>query len=192
MTTSRMYKFLAAGLVGLMLVAASLSGIVLVGAQEETEEAPTEFNISLQEFQFKVEGQDAGSAIELEAGKLYQFNVTNIGTLTHEVLIGQNAIMVGEGMHHDYDGAMLADVEVAITGETESGEFAIGVTGLNEFELAPRQSLSITFTLPDEKAGEWEMGCFVFVNPDDTEENPGPAHYDVGMHIPIIVSAAME
>jgi hypothetical protein len=129
----------------------------------------------------------------LEVGKDYALHFTNNGTLTHEVLIGSQPIVIEGGFHHDFTDSLLQDVEVEITGEMNDAEFAIGVTGLIEFEMAPLQELQIQFTLPETAIGEWELGCFVSLNPDTaTEENPGAGHYDAGMHLIVNVVAASE
>jgi len=46
-----------------------------------------------------------------------------------------------------------------------------------------------TFTLPDTKVGDWEMGCFISIKPDAPDDDPGAGHYDIGMHIPVSVVA---
>jgi uncharacterized cupredoxin-like copper-binding protein len=158
-------------------------------AQDATPEPTPVINVTMNEYKFQIEGQDADTALQLEAGKEYEMHFKNGGTLKHEVLIGSSAIEIKDGFHHDFNNLILSDVEVEISGEMDGKDFAIGVPGLNEFELNPGQELTIHFTLPEDKVGDWEMGCFVSVNPDAPEDDPGAGHYDLGMHISVNVVA---
>lgn len=37
-------------------------------------------------------------------------------------------------------------------------------------QVEPGETVEVTFTLPEDRAGEWEIGCFE------------PGHYEAGMH----------
>lgn len=166
-----------------------------VFAQDETTPAPDaaiEFNITMTDYNFVVDGLEANQPLQLEAGQAYRLHVMNNSTtmMAHEVLMGRNANTLEGGFKHDYAEPMLSDVEVVLTSQMDGKDFLIGVAGLNEFELSVGQEMTLEFTLPDDKVGDWEIGCFEFLSMENTEENPGPTHYDVGMHLPIEVSAA--
>lgn len=178
-------------LVGVILSIITSSAVFSLLAQDAGAEPEDAINFTLSEYKIEIEGQGDNSALELETGKEYTLHFTNGGTLTHEVLIGSDPIVIADNYHHDFANLLLADVEVSITGEMNGAEFAIGVAGLNEFEINPGQEMTITFTLPDDKVGEWEMGCFVSLDPNAPEDDPGAGHYDVGMHIPVTVVAGM-
>ncbi len=178
------FKF---GTIGLLLLGLGLLVALPVAAQDMST---TVINVTLNEYHFIVEGQELDQPLQLESGTEYQIHFTNEGTLTHEVLIGSGPIDIGNEIHHDFEEALLGDVEVSVTGQMNDEEFVIGVAGLNEFELDPGQALDITFTLPDSKIGTWEIGCFVSVNLDAPADNPGVGHYDLGMHLPVEVVAA--
>lgn len=177
---------------GLLLLAAFISGLSVMAQEDEIEPEAIVFDISLIEYQIVINGLQPGDSLELEAGQPYTFNFVNDGTGEHEILFGQNAIELMEGSHLDYEVSLLDDVEVSISGLMGDKNFIIGVTGLIEFEVYPGQELSFTFTLPEDKVGEWEMGCFIFLNADATEENPSPTHFDVAMHRAIHVVSASE
>ncbi len=180
-------------MVKLLLVVAICTIVPFVALSAPSKQKPDEpvsFNISMSEYKYVVEGQKEGEAIKLETGKPYRFIFHNMGTGEHEALIGHEPKILG-GFKHDFTNNLLEDVETTITnGEEESG-FTIGAAGFNEFEILVKQTLAIEFTLPDEKVGDWELGCFVSLDPNAPEDNPGAGHYDVGMHLPINVVKGM-
>lgn len=166
-----------------------------VFAQDETTPAPdsaVEFNITMNDYNFAIAGQDATQPLQLQAGQMYRLHLTNGSTVKtpHEILFGKNPNVVAGTSHLDYADPMLADVEVLFSGTNNGADFTFAANGMKELEMAPGQELTLEFTLPDAKVGDWEMGCFEFLNLASTDENPGPSHYDVGMHLPIVVSAA--
>ncbi|MEP6987172.1 MAG: hypothetical protein ABI970_16315 [Chloroflexota bacterium] len=168
----------------------AVSGIVplvaLSAPVKQAADEPTVLTINVSEYKYVVDGLKEGDPIKLETGKPYQLVFTNAGTGEHEALFGSEPKILN-GFKHDFTNNLLEDVETTITdGQDESG-FTIGATGLAEFEIIVKQKLAIEFTLPDDKVGEWEMGCFVSLDPKAPEDNPGAGHYDVGMHIPVIV-----
>jgi uncharacterized cupredoxin-like copper-binding protein len=139
------------------------------------------------EYQFQVEGQDLGTPLELKTGEAYKLHFTNAGKLPHEVLLGKDPIEVKPRVHLDLEENLLQDVEVTIEGKMNDQDFEIVAPGLIEIQMMPSQELTLVFTLPEEKAGDWLMSCFTFVDPKATDENPGATHHDVGMHLPITV-----
>ena len=171
----------------ILLISAVVPYVVLSSPTKQASEEPTTFNISMSEYKYTVEGQKEGDPIRLETGKPYRFIFHNMGTGEHEALIGQEPKTIAGGFKHDFTNNLLDDVETTITNGQEKSGFTIGATGLAEFELLIKQDLAIEFTLPDDKVGDWELGCFVSLDPNATEENPGSGHYDVGMHLPVLV-----
>ncbi|MBA3873855.1 MAG: hypothetical protein H0X30_32385 [Anaerolineae bacterium] len=170
---------------------AAISAVVpFVALSAPVKQAATEpviFNITMSEYKFAVDGQKDGDPIRLETGKPYRFIFHNIGTSQHEALIGQKPKIITGGFKHDFTTNLLEDVETTITNGQETSGFTIGAAGLAEFELLTKQDIAIEFTLPDDKVGDWEMGCFVSLDPNATDDNPGAGHYDVGMHLPVTV-----
>jgi hypothetical protein len=178
----RMIKF------GLIAAISTVVPFVALSAPvKQASNEPITINISMNEYKYVVEGQKDGDPIRLETGKPYRLVFHNIGTSQHEALIGQEPKIITGGFKHDFTRNLLEDIETTITnGQDESG-FTIGAAGLAEFELLVKQDLAIEFTLPDDKVGDWEMGCFVSLDPKATDENPGAGHYDVGMHLSVTV-----
>src|SRR6266568_9512405 len=155
-------------------------------AQDETIPAPDtaiEFNITMNDYTFTVAGQDAKQPLQLQARQLYRLHVTSASSLkiAHEILFGKNPNVVAGTSHLDFADPLLADVEVLFSGSNNGADFAFAATGMKELEVQPGQELTIEFTLPDDKVGNWEIGCFEFMSMTSTDANPGPSHYDVGM-----------
>jgi hypothetical protein len=168
---------------------------VPVFAQDETTPMPDsviEFNITLSDYNFTVAGQDALQPLQLQAGQTYRLHLTStsLTKIAHEILFGKNPNVVAGTSHLDFADSMLADVEVLFSGSNNGTDFVFAASGMKELEVAPGQELTLEFTLPNDKVGDWEIGCFEFMSMTSTDENPGPSHYDVGMHLPVIVSAA--
>ena len=185
-----MNKQAPARIVKLVLILAIMTVVPFVvhsAPAKQAADEPTVLNISMSEYKFVVDGQKEGDPIRLETGKPYRLVFHNIGTSEHEALIGQQPKIIAGGYKHDFTNNLLEDVETTITNGQEESGFTIGAAGLAEFELLVKQDLAIEFTLPDDKVGDWELGCFVSLDPKATEENPGAGHYDVGMHLPVTV-----
>ncbi len=171
----------------IVAISAVVPFVALSAPVKQAADEPTTFDISMSEYKYVVEGQKEGDPIKLETGKLYRFVFHNLGTSEHEALIGQEPKTITGGFKHDFTNNLLEDVETTITNGQEESGFTIGATGFAEFELLVKQDLALEFTLPDDKVGDWELGCFVSLDPNAPEDNPGAGHYDVGMHLPITV-----
>lgn len=171
----------------LAVISAAIPLVALSAPAKQAADEPTIFNINMSEYKYVVDGQKEGDPIRLETGKPYRLVFHNIGTSEHEALIGQQPKIITGGYKHDFTNNLLEDVETTITNGHEESGFTIGASGLAEFELLIKQDIAIEFTLPDDKVGDWELGCFVSLDPNATEENPGAGHYDAGMHLPVTV-----
>lgn len=146
----RLYLLL---IVGSALLLASCGG----GAQEVVE-----IDVTMTEFQFDPD------TISFPAGAEVHLNLTNEGAIEHEILIGRDA---GDGYGTDLFDHDPSQVEA-------SGDEGFHVGSAEEIdeegyhvELEPGASGTLIFTVPESKAGEWEMGCFI-------DEG---AHYNAGM-----------
>jgi uncharacterized cupredoxin-like copper-binding protein len=174
-----------------MLVALMLPlGVFAAHAQDATEEPAAEIGITMSEYKFTLDGQPAGTPLQFQAGKLYTIHFKNSGKMHHEILMGSEPILIQDKYLHDYKNALLNGVEAELVGQMNGAEFTIVSTGTKEIELMPGQELAVTFTLPDDKVGDWEMACFSYVSEANNDNNPGPSHYDLGMKLPIKVVAA--
>ena len=78
-----------------------------------------------------------------------------------------------------YQEHLLREIEVGMEVEIEAGgasrALEVEAFGLEELELDPAVSVAVSFELPADRKGSWELGCFV------------PGHYEAGMKLPIIV-----
>lgn len=173
-------------LMSIVVISAVVPFVVLSAPASRQSDEPVTFNITMSEYKYVVEGQTEGDPIQLETGKPYRLVFKNAGTSEHEGLFGQEPKILN-GFKHDFTNNLLEDVETTVTNGQEESGYTVGAAGLIEFELRIDQELAITFTLPDDKVGDWEMGCFVSLDPNAPEDNPGAGHYDVGMHLPITV-----
>lgn len=142
------------------------------------EEEAEELTIYLSDFYFQVEGQEKNAPIRLEAGKAYKIVFKNTGTMDHELMIGRELKYEHE-MPHGYNENLLEDVEVVVEGETKAGKFELEVEGLEEIELGPGVELEVALTIPEDRKGDWEIGCFAMMPDGKT------THYDLGMKAPV-------
>ena len=155
---------------------AALGGLAAVGgaslaSRPVQAQSPGSFNkvreadveIALGEFYFQVVN-DGGRAeenapIELPAGEELLVRFVNEGQTLHLVTMGRDADPDGLGGYREnlFGG-----------GATGSGFLSVNVEPGNEFLLH--------LFLPQDAAGEWEIGCFI------------PGHYQAGMKAPLIIS----
>lgn len=177
----------------LIVLSLSLLAIAFVSADDDTTPPNViEYNISMKEYGFVVDGLNKGDPLTLEVGQPYILHIKNDGTLSHELLIGQDA-NVSDSTHNyhlDFAANLLDGVETEFSGQMNDKQFTITTPGMGEFEIEPGQALSFGFTLPEDKVGNWQLGCFVFSDPNATDANPGITHYDLGMKLPVVVTAA--
>ncbi|MBI4173626.1 MAG: hypothetical protein HY519_02795 [Candidatus Aenigmarchaeota archaeon] len=167
-------------LVGLTITALAVLLLVPGGAysiqgQEHEEMAAVELHVHMGEFSFQVDGQEPGMPLEIEAGMPYLLAFHIDGQIVHEAMLGKG-VKDEDGMPHGYASNLLDNIEVRLIGEMRDSEFEVETMGLIELELNREQLLEVKFTLPEELAGEWELGCFI------------PGHYEAGMKLPIIVN----
>ena len=128
---------------------------------------------------FQVEGRAQNAPILLVAGKPYRLRAKNVGSALHELVMGRGLTGQDAQGPQGYEEDLLHGVEVAVQGKALAGgegrAFEVEALGLAELELDPGVELTVEFTLPRDRAGVWEMGCFA------------PGHYQAGMHVPLEV-----
>lgn len=127
----------------------------------------TELRIEMGEFYFQLEGQERNEAIVLEAGVPYVVSFVNVGSMEHEVLIGQG-LLVEDDIPDGYETNLFEGVVLDVTGD----DWFVRVGGMIEFELEEGESVTLEVTVPDSRIGVWEIGCFI------------PGHYQAGMKAP--------
>lgn len=160
-------------------------GTILVAAHGDEDEGGesevVEFNIRLNEFTYEAQEIEAEGAIVLKAGNTYRITFENTGLIEHEIMIGaETKTMEMEGMEmlHGYHHDLLSDMPVSIMGEMNEQMFSLTVRDLSEIRLQPAQQMTVEFTLPDDKVGDYELGCFL------------PGHYQANMRMPVQVVSA--
>ncbi|GBD07829.1 Auracyanin-A [Candidatus Thermoflexus japonica] len=128
----------------------------------------TAITVELGEFYFKP------ARLELPAGQTVTLQLINKGQVEHEFMVGR------EVEQHEHEGKMegfsqdfFAGMEVTYT--VEKGKVEREEEHGFEVELEPGGKATLTFTVPSDRKGEWEIGCFV------------PGHYEAGMKGVLIV-----
>ena len=163
------------------------------GAQGATPNASGELTIMQKDSE---EGMSFGpDTIVLTAGQKVRLVIENSGAKNHEFMIGRtvmyNEAGAPDGFEEDFFMAISDQVNtepamgamVMMNGETVSGmDMGMGSEmgdHMGWMLVSPSGSGQsvIEFTVPEDAAGEWEMGCF--------EDNG--AHYDDGMRGKVIV-----
>jgi len=135
----RINLLLLAGLIGLFV--ASCGG-----------QAPQEITIRMTEFKFEP------NTVQIKAGQEVRLTLINEGTLEHEFLVGRNA---GEGFEIDLFDRDPSRVQIADGKDYHVGSAEdIAAEGYH-VEIEPGGTVVMVFTVPADKAGEWEMGCFL-------------------------------
>ena len=141
--------------------------------------------------------------IVLTAGQHVRIMVENHGMKNHEFMMGRNVMYAESGAPNGFEVDFFEGIEdqVQVTlGESSSlmidGETVMmgegGEEGMDGMEMGEEEAMHmgwmlespmgsgmtvIEFTVPEDRVGEWEMGCF--------EDNG--THYDDGMHGTIMV-----
>jgi uncharacterized cupredoxin-like copper-binding protein len=149
--------------VATMLVA---GGLVLAACG--TAEPATDVSVSMTEFDFEPDD------ITLPVGEEVTIRLTNDGDIRHEFMVGRD-VMTDNGtpaghMHDFFDGihpTVVPEDAVVADDHHAHGGFMV--------MLDPGQSADVTFTVPEGKTGEWEIGCFE------------PGHHEAGMHATLTV-----
>ncbi|BAS26667.1 hypothetical protein [Limnochorda pilosa] len=139
--------------------AAACALLALAGGGEVLAQEP--ITLDLTSYAFRPD------PLVLEAGKAYRLTVTNSASEEHEMMVGQGMA----GMDHGYTTNFFEDIDVFL----DAGDVKVELGELEELELEGGAQVALEFTVPEEKRGTWELGCFV------------PGHYDLGMHAPLVV-----
>jgi uncharacterized cupredoxin-like copper-binding protein len=122
--------------------------------------------VELGEFYFKP------ARLELPSGQTVTLQVINNGKVEHEPMIGRE-VRRHEGKVEGFEKDFFAGIEVKYT--IEKGSVEREEEHGFEVELEPGGKATLTFTIPADRRGEWEIGCFV------------PGHYEAGMKGVLIV-----
>lgn len=144
-------------------------GMLLLGCARPA--GPAEIRITMSEFKFEPD------TIRVKAGQEVRLVLVNVGQRDHELMIGRNVMEMGgnpAGYHKDFFAGLSPQVSgEKIKKEEEEAEAHAGFM----VALEPGGRATVVFTVPADRVGEWEMGCF--------EENG--SHYLSGMKGKLIV-----
>lgn len=141
-----------------------------LAAQQE----PVRIEVSMKEFAF---GPDT---LRIPAGKPVTLVFKNDGVVPHEFMAGREA----EGGHFEHDlfeglHINMMTGEMAEEAGGEHGHAAAGGHGGEDhgtmIMAQAKETVMMSFTLPESLRGAWNMGCFL------------PGHYEAGMRGTIIV-----
>jgi len=148
---------------GMLLIGIALA---LGACAAPTTSRATVITVELGEFYFKP------SRLELPAGQTVTLQLINNGKVEHEFMVGRE-VKEHEGEMHGFHQDFFAGIEVTYT--VEKGEVEREEEHGFEVELEPGGKAILTFTVPSDRTGEWEMACFV------------PGHYEAGMKGTLLV-----
>lgn len=102
-------------------------------------------------------------SLSLHSGRSQRIVLVNRGTQPHELMIGRGAH--SGGGHHGFMENFFEGLQISV----ESGGVTLEARDLTHVVLQPGASVTLTLTVPPNRKGQWELGCFV------------PGHYELGM-----------
>jgi uncharacterized cupredoxin-like copper-binding protein len=148
-----------------LAAAALLLGACTTGAQDDTGTDRVE--ITMSEFAFDPD------PVTVPAGREVTLALTNDGDVRHELMAGRDPMP-------DDDGGYLQDLFAGVD-PTVSPASAVAMDDHDAHagfmvQVEPGETVEVTFTLPADRSGGWEIGCFE------------PGHYEAGMHAQLTVT----
>jgi uncharacterized cupredoxin-like copper-binding protein len=152
------------------LVLALAAGALLLSAcataEQDDQAAAEAISISMTEFAF--DPGDVGFPTDREI----TLALTNDGDIPHEFMAGRQPMPDDGGYMGDlFDGVHpTVTPPEAVTMDAHDAHAGFMV------RVQPGETVQVAFTLPEDKAGEWEIGCFE------------PGHHEAGMHATLTVS----
>lgn len=155
-----------------VILLAVMAALAFAGCQLIGGGAGTKVTITMADFLFQP------NPVRLKAGVPVEVTLVNKGANAHELLIGRNVKMedgTPAGFEVDFFDYGKLPVEVVKGEKYHVGELhEIEEEGWH-VELEPGGQVTLRFTIPPEKVGEWEIACFI------------SGHYESGMHGTLIV-----
>lgn len=148
----------------------AVAGLLLVACGGGATPEPASFTIEMTEYAFNP------ATIEVNVGQQVTLDLVNLGALEHEIMFGRDVMMMDNrpsGYQQDMFevGGVEPQVEMMAGEMGEEHEEEESHTGFMVLLPATNDRATLTFTVTEAMAGEWEMGCF---------EQDG-VHYDAGM-----------
>lgn len=136
-----------------------------------------EVTIRMTEYKFEP------NTIRIKAGEEVRLTLENKGEKTHEFMVGREVMMMAgapSGFKTDFFDGIKVRAERggrAIDLMELMDEEEMGHEGFMATMMEGADPVTLIFTVPADKAGEWEIGCF---------EDDGQ-HYDEGMKGKLII-----
>jgi uncharacterized cupredoxin-like copper-binding protein len=146
-------------------VAALLLGACTTGTQEP--DGSDRVAVTMSEFAFDPD------PLTVPTGREVTVVLTNDGDIRHEFMAGRNPMPDDGGFEED----LFAGVNPAVTPPDAVAMDAHDAHAGFMVQVEPGETLEVTFTLPADRASDWEIGCFE------------PGHYDAGMHATLTVTS---
>lgn len=154
----------------LPLVALMMFVVWLVACSSGSNGRTVNQTIEMTEYSFQP------ATLDLRVGDQVMLKLVNKGALEHEIMFGRD-VMMEEGRPSGYQTDMFdaAGTEPKVKG----GEVAHSHThGGHMVVIPPGKETTLSFTVEEKMAGEWEMGCFLLSG----------THYDSGMKGKVVVT----
>lgn len=152
----------------LVLVLAVVVGLVALliadrGVQPGRPDAEGVVELAMRDYQF------APDELFLPAETPLTIRIVNEDGNVHRVTFGRSVI-VEDGLQFGFEEDLLADLDpVVLPRRAVVG--GMDYEGPLEISIDPGEAAEIAVTIPEERVGEWEMGCF----------NACGAHYRAGL-----------
>jgi uncharacterized cupredoxin-like copper-binding protein len=147
--------------------------------------APSEADTTVVEMTMKDHAYEPAD-VTVPAGEPVTLKIKNTGTVEHYFVVGDTIASDGEGVRKNLFRDVSLKKRKQTEGKPEEDDHGEGHEEEehheNEFELPPGGRGSITFTLPESKAGTYTIACF--------ETTGGKKHYELGMRGILTVSAS--
>ena len=122
------------------------------------------------------------SRLTIPAGQQVTLQFTNDGSVEHYFVVGDSIASTQEAFRQNlFSGVSITKNKQTEAHEEEEEHEEEGDHG-NVFELPPGGSGTMTFTLPESKAGTYTIACF--------EATGGQKHYQMGMEGTLTVTAS--
>ncbi len=141
--------------------------------REMTSASPDTIEVTMQDHAYQP------SSITVPAGQEVTLQLTNAGTVEHYFVVGDTIAGDKDGFRQNLFGGVSIEKHKQTEEHEEEEEHHE-----NEFELPPGGTGSMTFTLPESKAGTYTIACF--------ETTGGQKHYEMGMQGTLTVSASSD
>jgi uncharacterized cupredoxin-like copper-binding protein len=150
-------------LVGVLV---ALTAIILVGSQADDPGRPDAdgvVEVTMDRYRFQPD------ELFLPAGSPVTLSFTNLGNNVHTVALGRQVIEE-DGQQFGFREDLVADLSPTLVPQRTR----LGPIGPDEpfrFTVDPGETVQLSVTIPAERVGEWEIGCF----------NACGAHYRAGL-----------